>query len=102
VVVNFPAIAEYYEGWRAEGEALWPERFSLETLARIREAVGTGWFDQRNTLNQSHRPRVQSRGKLLDGSLRGVPRRLGFASSRCCAHERVPIILLWKDSYDFH
>jgi len=41
VVVNFPAIAETDEGWRAEGEALWPERYSLESLARIREAIGT-------------------------------------------------------------
>ena len=26
---NLPAIAEYDEGWRAEGEALWPERYPL-------------------------------------------------------------------------
>jgi len=40
-VISMPAIAERDEGWRAEGEALWPGRYPLETLARIREAVGT-------------------------------------------------------------
>jgi len=40
-VISMPAIAETTEDWRTEGQALWPERFSLETLARIREAVGT-------------------------------------------------------------
>jgi hypothetical protein len=36
VVVNFPAIAERDEDFRSEGEALWPEKFPLETLARIK------------------------------------------------------------------
>jgi predicted phage terminase large subunit-like protein len=36
-----PALAEQNEGWRDEGDALWPERFPVETLARIREAVGS-------------------------------------------------------------
>lgn len=40
-LINFPAIAETTEDWRTEGQALWPERFPLETLARIREAIGT-------------------------------------------------------------
>ena len=40
-VINFPAIAERDEGWRKEGSALWPERFPLKTLARIREAIGS-------------------------------------------------------------
>ena len=34
-------IAEQDEGFRKEGMALWPERFSLETLNQIREAVGS-------------------------------------------------------------
>ena len=40
-VISMPAIAETDGGWRVEGDALWPERYPLETLARIREAVGT-------------------------------------------------------------
>ena len=40
-VINFPAIAEVDDDWRKEGDALWPERFPLKTLSRIREAIGT-------------------------------------------------------------
>lgn len=56
---NLPAIAEYDEGWRAEGEALWPERYPLSrpegdkgmSLERIRKAIGpwdfTSLYQQR-------------------------------------------------------
>lgn len=40
-VVNFPAIAEQDEEHRRKGEALHPERFPLEALERIRQAIGT-------------------------------------------------------------
>lgn len=48
-LINMPAIAEEDEGWRAEGEALWPDRYPLEipagqkgmSLERIRRAIGT-------------------------------------------------------------
>src|SRR5262249_18475022 len=39
-VVSLPAIAEINEGWRKEGEALWPERFPLPALEQIRSAIG--------------------------------------------------------------
>ena len=39
-VVNFPAIAEHDESFRKEGEALHPERFSLDALIQMRKAVG--------------------------------------------------------------
>src|ERR1017187_1660970 len=40
-VLSFPAIAERDEPeGRREGDALWPKFFPLETLERIREAVG--------------------------------------------------------------
>lgn len=39
-ILSMPAIAEHDETFRKEGEALWPERFPLETLAQIREAIG--------------------------------------------------------------
>jgi predicted phage terminase large subunit-like protein len=43
-VLSLPAIAEKDEGWRSEGEALWPAKFPIETLDRIREAIGsTAW-----------------------------------------------------------
>jgi predicted phage terminase large subunit-like protein len=40
--LRLPAIAERDEGWRKEGDALWPERFDLATLGKIREQLGTG------------------------------------------------------------
>jgi hypothetical protein len=39
-VLSLPAIAERDEGFRREGEALWPEQFPLERLNQIREAIG--------------------------------------------------------------
>lgn len=39
-VINFPAIAEQDEPHRRQGEALHPERYSLEQLQKIRAAVG--------------------------------------------------------------
>lgn len=39
-VINFPAIAEQDEPHRKQGEALHPERYSLEQLQKIRAAVG--------------------------------------------------------------
>jgi predicted phage terminase large subunit-like protein len=44
-VINLPALAE--EGdplGRAVGEALWPERYSVEDLKRIEGSVGSYWF----------------------------------------------------------
>ncbi len=38
--LNLPAIAEKDEGFRREGEALWPERFPLPVLESIRAAIG--------------------------------------------------------------
>lgn len=40
-VVSFPAIAEADEEYRDEGEALHPERYSLEQLHKIKQAVGS-------------------------------------------------------------
>ncbi len=40
-LISMPAIAEENEGWRDEGAALWPSQFPLETLDRIKEAIGT-------------------------------------------------------------
>jgi predicted phage terminase large subunit-like protein len=39
-VARFPAIAEQDEGFRREGEPLWPERFPLPVLDQIRQAIG--------------------------------------------------------------
>jgi predicted phage terminase large subunit-like protein len=41
VVVSLPAIAEVDESFRRSGEALWPERFPLADLQRIRQSVGS-------------------------------------------------------------
>lgn len=40
-VINFPAIAEQDEEHRRKGEALHPERYPLEALERIKQAIGT-------------------------------------------------------------
>jgi len=39
-VICLPAIAEKDESFRRAGEALWPEHYPLESLARIRAAIG--------------------------------------------------------------
>ena len=39
-VINLPAIAEQDDEFRKPGDALWPERFPLETLKAIRSAIG--------------------------------------------------------------
>jgi predicted phage terminase large subunit-like protein len=39
-VLSLPAIAERDEGWRKEGEALWPDRYPLSALRQIRSQIG--------------------------------------------------------------
>lgn len=39
-IVEFPAVAEKNEEYRKEGEALWPDKYPLEDLQRIKGAVG--------------------------------------------------------------
>ncbi len=50
-VLSLPAIAEQNENFRTEGEALWPERFPLAELERIRARIGgrawTSLYQQR-------------------------------------------------------
>ncbi|WP_257616528.1 phage terminase large subunit [Rodentibacter ratti] len=55
-VVSFPAIAEQNEEHRKEGEALHPERFSLERLEKIKMAVGS------HTWNALYQQRPSSKG----------------------------------------
>jgi predicted phage terminase large subunit-like protein len=43
-VLSLPAIAEVDESFRRAGEALWPEKFPLEVLERIRRDVGGPTF----------------------------------------------------------
>jgi len=40
-VVNFPAIAEKNEKYRDIGEALWPNRYSVDQLENIKKAIGS-------------------------------------------------------------
>ena len=44
-VINMPAVAEVDDDFRKAGEALWPERFPLETLKAIRSAIGGAAWD---------------------------------------------------------
>jgi hypothetical protein len=39
-VLSLPAFAETDEGWRKEGDALWPKRFALKRLEQMRATVG--------------------------------------------------------------
>ncbi|HHT7691195.1 phage terminase large subunit [Pasteurella multocida] len=55
-VVSFPAIAEQDEAFRCEGEALHPERFDLERLIKIKNAVGS------HTWNALYQQRPSSKG----------------------------------------
>lgn len=50
-IINYPAIAECDELHRKEGEALHPERYSVEALNRIRIAIGDYDF---GSLYQQH------------------------------------------------
>ncbi len=44
-IVNLPAIAEKNDPLgRAEGEALWPARYDLEALGKLRYSSGPFWF----------------------------------------------------------
>jgi hypothetical protein len=40
-VVKFPAIAEHDEKYRKQGEALWPEKYTLPDLENIKRTIGT-------------------------------------------------------------
>lgn len=44
--LEFPAIAERKDGFRQKGEALWPNRFSLQQLLKIREQIGFAAFEK--------------------------------------------------------
>ena len=45
LIINLPAIAEANDPLGREiGEALWPERFPIERLLRIKEALGDYWW----------------------------------------------------------
>lgn len=59
LVINLPAIAEAHDPLGREiGEALWPERYSLERLLRIKEALGDYWW---SAMYQQH-PRASMAG----------------------------------------
>jgi hypothetical protein len=40
VTLSMPALAEQDESWRGEHDALWPQRFPVTELAKIRAAIG--------------------------------------------------------------
>ena len=53
-MLSFPAIAEHDESFRKEGEALWPEQYSLSYFERRRRLLGaaafSGLYQQRPVL----------------------------------------------------
>lgn len=50
-VIEFKAIATEDDEYRKEGEALWPDKFSLEQLQRIKSSIGSYEF---SALYQQH------------------------------------------------
>lgn len=40
-VIRFPAVAEQDEEYRTQGEAIWPEKYSLDDLERTRSVIGS-------------------------------------------------------------
>lgn len=50
-IINYPAIAEEDEKFRSKGEALHPERYDIESLLRIKRAIGSNEFE---SLYQQH------------------------------------------------
>lgn len=45
-ILSFPAVAEGHDILgRSPGDPLWPERYGVADLARIKEAVGTYWWE---------------------------------------------------------
>ncbi len=39
-IINFPAIAQKYDHYRQEGQALWLERYNIAALDEIRQTIG--------------------------------------------------------------
>lgn len=44
-VIRFPAIAEEDDGFRKKGDALWPEKFTIEKLEKTRNSIGPMDFE---------------------------------------------------------
>ena len=68
-VISFPAIAEHDEDWRKEGEALWPERYTLANLLKTKADVGSyEWSSlyQQNPLNQENQEFKQEMFQSID------------------------------------
>jgi len=69
-VINLPALAEINDPLgRAEGEALWPERYSRERLLQIKKTLGTYWWDAMFQQN----PRASMAGLDLSDFLKKIP-----------------------------
>lgn len=66
-VINLPAIAEAHDPLGREiGEALWPERFPIERLLRIKDALGSYWWD---AMYQQH-PKASMAGQDLGDKIK--------------------------------
>jgi len=69
-LINLPAIAEINDPLGREvGEALWPERYSVEALRRIQLTLGDYWW---KAMYQQH-PKSSMSGMDLGDKLRIIP-----------------------------
>jgi predicted phage terminase large subunit-like protein len=80
VIINLPAFARPNDPLgRAVGEPLWPERYDMKALQRIKATLGTYWF---NALYQQDPP-SSLHGAMLGDKLKIIPRdKLPHASRR--------------------
>ena len=70
-VINFPALAEINDPLGREvGEALWPERYSRETLLRIKETLGAYWW----AAMYQQQPKASMAGMDLGNAIKIIPR----------------------------
>ena len=51
IIISYPAIAEVDEEFRSKGEALWPQRYTLDDLKQTQKLIGTKNF---SALYQQH------------------------------------------------
>lgn len=80
VILNLPAIAEEDEEpfpismGRKRGEALWPERYNVESLERIRKKVGEYWWNSLYQQNPHDREgSIFKREVMLNAVVRSHP-----------------------------
>ncbi len=85
-VLSLPAIAERDEGFRREGDALWPERYPLAELLRIKAEVGS----------RAWSALYQGRPSPQEGS---IFKREWFSTFDQCPTEMLRAVQFWDTAF---